>query len=166
MSVNRNLSQRLRQVLYSMKREYGGTIDIYKLNGSTTDVLTGNRVINKTVFHIQRAVVLPVKVRRLDLKNVAQIAANRAFVEGNTNDYGTRQFIVDRRDCPNLPTLTQDDWIVFEGGKYQIADVESFHHEGWLINAKELVGEIPEQIILRKADHLLVLTSTASAVVE
>lgn len=164
--VNRNLTMQSRRALYSLKRDYGARIDIYKLNSSTTDERTGTKSINKTVFPIQRGIVMPVKLDRVAQQSIAYISNNKEFVSGGTYDVGTRDFIVDRRDCPTLPTLTADDWIVFNSRKYQIKNVQTFEVDaGWIIAARELAGEVPEQIFIAKADNLLVFTSVATAIV-
>jgi len=49
---------------------------------------------------------------------------------------------------PKLPELTADDWIVYNRRKYQVKTVESFEVDaGWVVTARELVGEVPEQIV-------------------
>lgn len=165
--VNRSLTMQIRRALYSLKRDYGARIDIYKLGTSSTDVRTGIKTINKTVFHIRRAVVLPVKVDRSVQQSISLISSNKNFVSGGTYDVGTRDFIIDRRDCPTLPELTADDWVVYNRRKYQIKSVQSFEVDaGWLVTAKELVGEVPEQIHTAKAHQFLSLDQTATAVVE
>ncbi len=162
--MNRNLAQRSRETLYALKRDYGDRIDIYKLLSSSTDELTGAKVITKDYFPIRRAIVMPEKKDRTVQQSISLISANKEFVQGGTYDVGTRDFIVERRDCPNLPELGADDWIVYEGLKYQIKTVETFEpNAGWVINAKRLSGEVPEQCYLRKPDHLLDLTSVAEA---
>lgn len=153
---NRNLIQRVRQALYRLKREYGGTIDIYKLNSSDTDVRTGVKVIDKTVYRVERAIVMPARRDRTVARTVSQ-----EFNMGGSFDDRVRDFIIDRRDLPNLPDLTSDDWIVYRSGKYQIQEVVSYELDtGWIITAKELVGEVPEQIFLLSADLLLAFSTT------
>jgi len=157
----------VRRALYSLKRDYGARIDIYKLLGSTTDVQTGVKVITKVMFPIVRGIVMPVKLSREAVQGIALISSNKEFVSGGTYDKGTRDFIVDRRDCPSLPDLTADDWIVYAGEKYQIKTVESFEvSAGWVITATKINGEVPEQFLIAKADHLLVFESVATATVE
>lgn len=165
--MNRNLAQRSRETLYSLKRQYGDRIDIYKLLSSSTNELTGVKVINKDCYPIQRAVVMPERKDRTVQQSISLISANKEFVQGGTYDVGTRDFIVERRDSPNLPDLGADDWIVYAGFKYQIKTVELFEpNAGWVITAKRLSGEVPEQIYLRKPDPtLLNMTSVASATV-
>ena len=146
--VNYNLVQRVRASLYILKRQYGCTIDIYKLNSSSTDQRTGLKTIVTTTYHIVRAPVLPSKVERADQKNISVISANKEFAMGGSYDAGQREFIVDRRDCPRLPDLTADDWIVYNGQRWQIRSFEELEvRAGWNITARRLVGEIPNQVI-------------------
>jgi hypothetical protein len=77
------------------------------------------------------------------------------FVVGGTYDAGRRIFIVDRDDAPNLQ-LTNNSYVVYRSRKYEIETIQEFEFEaGWTITGRELVGEVPEQIHLLKADNLL-----------
>ncbi len=165
--VNRSLTLRIRQALYALKKEYGAGFDIYKLLTTETDVQTGQKTITKEKYRIRRGPVLPVKVNRTVQQSISLISSNKEFVTGGTYDAGTRDFLVDRRDCPDLPTLTADDWIVYNGGKYQIKNFEEFEVEaGWIITATKLIGEIPEQIFNANVHQCLTFVSDATAEVE
>ena len=164
--VNRSLNMQTRRALYSLKRDYGARFDIYKLNSSATDARTGEKTISKTPYPILRGPVMPVRMQRGSQQSISLISNNKEFVSGGTYDVGTRDFIVDRRDCPALPELTPDDWIVYNGKKYQIKTVEAFEVDaGWIITAKSLAGEVPEQIFIARANNLLVFSSVATATV-
>jgi len=154
--VNRNLNQRIRQALYQLKKDYGAPIDIYKLVASETDARTGEKVITKTVTHVRRAVVVPSRMDRIANQTISLISANKQFVTGGHYDVNQRDFIIDRRDVPALPELTADDWIVYNRRKYQVKTVESFEVDaGWVVTARELVGETPEFIHdLRAESHI------------
>lgn len=156
--INRNLNRRIRQALYSLKREYGAPIDIYKLLSTDTDVRTGQKTLLKSATHIRRAPVLPSKIVRTVNQSISLISSNKQLVTGGTYDLSKRDFLVDRLDAPNLPTLTADDWIVYDGRKWQIESVEDFEvHAGWIITGRELVGEIPEQIFNLRAENFLTI---------
>jgi hypothetical protein len=158
---NRQLNYLQRGSLYQLKRQYGGTIDIYKLVESDTDVRTGEKTVTKNVYHVERAIVLPARRSRVAEQSISQISSDKAFVMGGSYDMRSRNFIVDRRDVPSLPDLTADDWIVYRNTKFQIQLVESFEYDaGWVITARELVGEVPEQIIFARADNYLSLEQT------
>ena len=151
--VNRNLNQRIRQALYQLKKDYGMPIDIYKLVGSETDARTGERVVTKTVTHVRRAIVVPSKMDRIANQTISLISANKQFVTGGHYDASQRDFIIDRRDVPALPELTADDWIVYNRRKYQVKTVENFEVDaGWVVTARELVGETPEYIYDLRAE--------------
>ncbi len=154
--INRNLCLRIRQALYQMKKDYGAPIDVYKLVSSETDARTGEKIVTKSVTHVRRAVVTPSRTERVAQQTISVISANKAFVSGGHYDADQREFIIDRRDVPALPELTSDDWIVYNRRKYQIKNIESFEVDaGWVVAARELVGETPEQIFdLRAESHL------------
>jgi hypothetical protein len=144
-------------MLYSLKRQYGGSIDIYTLDSASTDPRTGVVTSNRNVIHIDRAPVLPAKMIKEVRRSISQISANKMFVVGGTYDAGRRIFIVDRRDAPNLQ-LTNNSYVVYRSRKYEIEVVQEFEFEsGWVLTGRELVGEVPEQIHLLQADNLLSL---------
>lgn len=150
------LNRQIQLTLYMLKRQYGGLVDIYKLESSSTDVRTGVKTIVKTVTTINRAVVLPCTIKRVATQGISLISANKQLVEGGTYDQGARDFIIDRRDCPDLPTLTQDDWLVYNDTKFQIKEVQEFEFgAGWVITTSEIVGERPEQIFVMTAEAFL-----------
>ncbi|CAL1125571.1 unnamed protein product [Cladocopium goreaui] len=161
---NTVVMQRLeKNTLYRMKRNYGATIDIYKLISTDTNVRTGKKTVVRDVTRIRRAPVLPGLQKRIVNQSISLISANKQMVMGGTYDMSRRRFIVDRRDAPELPELGTDDWVVYDHRKWQIESVEEFEvHAGWVITGRELVGEVPDEILQLSADHLLVLGSTAS----
>ena len=162
MSVNRNLNQRIRQSLYQLKKDYGAPIDIYVLVSSDTDVRTGMKRVAKKVTHVRRAIVVPSRIDRVAQQTISIISANKQFVTGGHYDVSQRDFIIDRRDIPALPELTADDWIVYNRRKYQVKTVEAFEVDaGWVITARELVGEVPEQIFTLRAESRLELDDSA-----
>jgi hypothetical protein len=158
---NRFLNQRMKHTLYSLKRQYGGCFDFYRRGSAgTTDHKTGVVTVDKTVVNITRGIVLPAKVAREAVQTLSIISANKAFVYGGTYDSNTRMFIVDRRDVPNLdlkafdPTL--DDWIVYNGRKYEIKDFQEFEFDSaWVFTGRAVLGDVPEQIFQVRADNLV-----------
>ena len=158
------LRRMMQRTLYSLKRQYGGSIDIYTIGSSTANPETGVVVIVKDVVHVKRAIVLPARMTRDVKKSISQISANKQFVVGGTYDAGRRIFIVDRRDTSDLD-LTNNSYLVYRNRKYEIESFQEFEFSaGWSIVGRELVGETPEQIYLLSADSLLSLTQEASDV--
>jgi hypothetical protein len=157
-----SLKRTIKKTLYMMLRQYGGTIDIYTLTSSTTNQETGVTTIVKDVVHVNRAVVLPAKILKEVRKSISQISANKMFVVGGTYDAGARIFIVDRDDAPDLE-LTSNSYLVYRNRKYEIESFQEYEFEsGWIIVGRELIGEVPEQIYLLRADSLLELQGDAN----
>ena len=155
------LKRMMRRTLYPLKRQYGGSIDIYTIGSSTTDQETGVVTMSRDVIHVNRAIVLPARITREVKKSISQISANKSFVVGGTYDAGRRIFIIDREDAPDLD-LTNNSFLVYRNRKYEFETVQEFEFEsGWTIVGRELVGEVPEQIYLLSADNLLTLTQEA-----
>lgn len=160
--ADRTLNRMIRQTLYSLKRQYGGTVSVYRLNDAQTDVRTGRKTIDKDVFVVRRAVILPVKVSRKVIQSISQISANKAFVYGASFDSGLRKFIIDARDLPEGFELTSDDWLVYNGRRYEIKAIWEFEFgAAWIVVGKELMGRIAEQVHLVAADSLLSLATGA-----
>lgn len=144
---NRSLNRFIRRTLYSLKRQYGSRIDVYQLNDADTDYQTGEKTVNKTVYIVRKCIVLPVKIAREVVQSITQISANKMFVYGGSYDAGTRLFIIDARDMPNNHEFANDDWLVYNGRRYDIKSIEEFEqHTAWSIIAKEVKGVRAEQV--------------------
>ena len=149
-----NLNQRMKALLYRLKRDYGGPIEIYKQGTPTFDAQTGARAVPASVVNVVAA-VLPAKIARETIRNVAVTGANREFAFGGAFDTSMRVFLVQSTDAPGL-TLTEDDWIVFNGVKYGIKQLDTFEFDmGWIITGKALVGERPARTISVRADDFI-----------
>ena len=144
-----------------LKRQYGGCIDIYRrLPGGSVDHKTGLVVVNKDVITVKRAIILPAKVIRTADLPINVISANKSFTFGGTYDRNTRLFLIDRKDVPQLELksfeLTNDDWIVYDGLKYEIKFFELVEFDAaWAITGQAVLGDVPEQIFERAADNLI-----------
>jgi len=161
--VNRNINRRLRHLLYQLKRLYGGSIDVYKLGSQSTDHDTGVRTVNKTVYNVKRAIILTAKVARESVQTLPIISANKAFAYGGTYDTSTRLFIVDRTDPTEvtLPDLSESDWVVYDGVKYEIKTIEMFEFDAaTVITGKAVFGDTPEKVLNLRADNLIRVTDS------
>lgn len=141
-SLNRGWNYKMKGTMYLLKRQLGGPIDIHILLSSETDPKTGEKVITRQVYHVRRAVILPNRVKRKADHSISQISENKKFVVGGFYDQGVRDFLVDRLDVPTLQNITTDDWVVYNGKKYQIEEAEYNEFDAaWDLKTKELVGE-------------------------
>lgn len=159
------LTRLTRQALYSLEQEFGGgPVHIYKLLGSSVNYQTGVPVVTKDVTTINRVIILPTTLKSDVNKNVSVISANKAFAYGGQYNAESRTFIIDRRKAGSL-SLTQDDWLVYDGKKYEITSFDAFDDDtAWVIVARQLQGVVPEQIFRLAADDLLTLSSTSRTV--
>lgn len=140
--VNANLNRRIRQLLYSLKRRYGGPVSVYKLEDSTTDYTTGIKIQYVSLFRIPRAIILPVKVVREIATSITVVGANKLAVYGGSYDAGTRQFVFDAQDLPNDFNFQKDDFILFNNRRYEIKSYEEFEfHTAWSVIGKETFAE-------------------------
>lgn len=147
-TTNRFLPQRIRKTVYKLKRLFGGPIDLYEQGTKTTNTRTG--VITWTgrgVVNIKRAIILPVKFSRQQEQSISMISADKAFVYGGTYDRGARWFYIDPADLTADYEIKMDQWIVYQGKKYEIKEIKFNEFDGlWEVMAAEMVGVIPEQI--------------------
>jgi hypothetical protein len=159
---NRSLNRFIRRTLYSLKRQYGSRVDVYQLNDAETDYETGAKTVSKTVNIVRKCIVLPVKIAREVVQTISQISANKMFVLGGTYDAGTRMFILDTRDMPDDHEFTMDDWIIYNGRRYDLKSVEEFEqHSAWTIIGKEVKGVRPEQVFFAHITDKLTLAQDA-----
>jgi hypothetical protein len=144
--ADRILNRQIQQALYSLKRQYGGTVDIFSLVGSHVDPITGAAKVSRNATRVDRAIVLPVKVAREAQRSISAISANKGMVMGGYYDSGTRMFIIDRRDVPGLQ-LHKDDWLAYGNRQYSIDSIQEFEFDAaWVVIGKALIGENPGRV--------------------
>jgi len=147
------------RTLYSLKRQYGGPVDVYKLLSAGTDYKTGVKTSSKSVVSIRRCIVLPVKIQREAIRSIAHLSANKMFSMGGTFDAGVRIFVIDRRDVPKDFEIAQDDWLVYDARRYEIKDLQELEQRtAWIITGKEVKGCRPEQVISKQVESFMDLS--------
>jgi len=145
------LSRQMQVALYALKRQYGGPIAIYQLLSSEVDSRTGVAVVKTQVTRVRRAAVLPAMLTRDVVRNISVISADKKLVQGGSYDASKRVFVIDRRDTRSL-TLSQDDWLVWDGHKYQFERMQELEFQtGWIITGKVLLGETDLEIGLQQS---------------
>jgi hypothetical protein len=162
--VNRNISRRINQSLYSLKRLWGGSFSIYSVGDATVNHLDGTQQEPATVVHIRRGIILPGKHIRDVKQTISMISANKSFVFGGSYDRTARTFIVDRGDAPTL-NLTESDYIIYDGKRYEVKEFQEYEFDSaWIIAGQAIEGEVPRQIRLLSADNLIRLSQSANEV--
>lgn len=164
---NYNLIRFIRRNIRQMKKEYGGEITVYSLGTATTNYDTGVRSKTHTSVYIKRAVVLPVKLSRDVIQTISIISANKKLLQGGSIDQGVRQFIIDRGDVPAAFDIHNDDWIVYDGHRYDVKTVDEYEYKtAWLLTAKMVEGNPDyEDKYARVNDYTLQMTQSATAVI-
>jgi hypothetical protein len=138
--TNYNLNRRIRQSLYVLKRAFGSTVVLYKLLTASTSYTSGAKTVTSTSVTIPRCIVLPVRLQREVIQTVAQISANKTFAYGGSFDSGTREFVIDARDLAVGYTIELDDWIIYDGQRYELKTIELLEqHTGWHVTGKQVV---------------------------
>jgi hypothetical protein len=162
--IKRNLSMRIRQTIYKLKRLYGGTIFVYKQGNKTTDTKTGEITWSgRQVSTVARAIILPVKMTREQVQTISMISADKAFVYGGTYDRGARWFYIDPRDLPAGYEIKLDDWIVYNGKKYEMKQAKDNEFDSlWEVLGVEMIGVKPEQIFNLSGYNIADFKNTAS----
>jgi len=159
--TNRSMNRFIRRVLYSLKRQYGGRVDIYKLSDTETDYESGVKSYVRTMVTIRKCPVLPAKIQREAVQTISIISANKAFVYGGSYDAGTRTFIVDARDLPDDYEIVKDDWFIYNSRRYELKSILEFEqHTGWIVVGREVKGVRPEQILHLKVENWLDMNQT------
>ena len=164
---NYNLIRFIRRNIRTLKREYGNPITVYQQGVVSTDYDTGVKTEAHTSAYISRAVVLPVRLRRDVIQTISMISVNKKVVQGGSHDAGIRNFIIDRADVPSVYTLKEDDWIVYDGARYDIKQVDEYEYKtAWLVWAKRVEGApVYEDHHVKTNAYLLTLNQAASAVI-
>lgn len=135
------LNRQMQMALYALKRQYGAPVVIYRLLTSKVNLETGEAGVNTFATRVKRAIVLPARLTREVVRNISLISADKLIVQGGGYDTAKKVFIIDRRDARSL-VLSQDDWLVYGGRKYQFEKIEEMEFDsGWIITGKVLLGE-------------------------
>lgn len=160
--TNRNVPQRHKAIIYKLKREYGGSVTVYRQLSSGVDITTGERTTTRQTWDIDRVIILPVKITANAIRSISEISANKKFVYGGYFIQGLRSFFIDPRDLPNGFQFHEDDWFVYQGRKYEISEINDWEFDSvWHILVSEIVGIVPEQIHQLTGYNILDVSSEA-----
>jgi len=141
-------SNRFEHIWSLLQTEYGSDEDvsIYKRTSSGVDLKTGipNQTLDVTTFC--DVIVLPANVFAKFVQNVPKTAPDRPFIYGGTWPTSSRAFLIDPDDGADL-NLTEEDWIVYRGRKYEILKFTEFEvDEAWIIFADAVHGDVGCQV--------------------
>lgn len=161
------LKRQMQVTLYSLKRQYGGPVVVYTLLESEVDMLTGDCEVETRATRINRAIVLPGAMSRETMKDITTGQSIKQLIQGGGYDTTKRTFVIDKREARNL-VLRMEDYLVYEGCKYQFEKVEPLDFDaGWIISGKVLNGESDLEVGIEQVvdcDDEVNPTDTTSAV--
>lgn len=161
--TNYALKKWIRQTVYQLKKEYGGSITIYELVSAATDLETGTKTATYNSYPIARAVVLPIHAVRSVIQTISLISANKKLVQGGSFDSGDRVFLIDRGDVPSTFSLEKDDWIEYDGKRYDVKYIDEYEPgSSWLVLGKMIEGVVPELHLRAYPRNTFTLTTSAA----
>jgi len=164
---NYNLKRFQARNIATLKKEYGGDVTVYQLTpgSATTNRDSGAKSATYTSFEVQRAVVMPVHAMRHVIQTISIISANKKLVQGGSFDAGDRVFLIDRNDLPTSYEMKKNDWIEYEGDRYDIKYFDEYEPlTSWLVLGKVITGVTPELHKRTSSRDLLGITDTVSVV--
>lgn len=112
----------IRNTLYSLKKEWGCTIQYYHIVSNERDIRTGVRSEEYQVLTIKRAILLPSNLIR-------QVAAltGQPFNYGGAYNNAERFLIIDTKDLKiDSENMSPTDYVTINSDKYSIKKVENF----------------------------------------
>jgi hypothetical protein len=137
----------IRDTLYQMKKDYGVPVKYGRLVKNELNLDTGINTVTKEVYLIRKAVLLPTKLMRKFVQDIAYLAANKNFTYGALFDEKLSLLIIDSRDLPRGLQLNMDDFLFMGHQRFMIKQAEILEHNcGWLITAQTHEGAHPFEI--------------------
>lgn len=150
----------IKKTIYSLKRQYGCFMNLYRKIEVNLNLQTGEKSIVKNIIPIKRAILLPAILSRKFVRDLK----GHDFGYGGFYDIETRTVIVDTTDLPKDFDFNIDiDSIVFNKKLYELKSAELFEHGyAFLLTLKETVGALPYELIDVKAESNLNLNQVVN----
>jgi len=146
----------IKVLLYKLKRDYGEPLEVYRLNSSVANLQTGKKTVSKTRYAIPRAIVMTSDLERLAVFSHTFLIADKQFAYGAFFDADAKNFIIDYRDLPQGFTFDLNDWVVWDGQRYEIKKVmEAEHGMAVMLLCRSVKGQPPAQVFELSVFHTL-----------
>lgn len=153
----------VKRILYQLKRKYGLPLDIYHIISVTSDTKSGTKTVNKTKYHIRRAILLPTILRRkmaveLGLKPTGYGPSPPGY------DIKERLIIIDNDDLPDVD-LNAEDYLVIDHERHDIKSIEELENKRASVFTTRVVeGGEANEIFIANATNTLVFAQSAGTV--
>jgi hypothetical protein len=136
--------------LYRLRRQWGVPADLYRLEVGAADLDTGLTTDIKTKYAIPQFITWLVTETEKATYALAYARANSNFTYGAIFEVGDRTGIIDGVYLPDGFDLQQNDYVVYDGERY---DIRSFGKldggAGYVMHLRNVPGTFPGQIIER-----------------
>lgn len=134
----------IKDMLYELKKDYGERVDYCLLIKNEINLETGINTVTKKVYPITRAILLPTKLQRKFIQDIAYLAANKNFTYGALFDENTSVYIIDRRDLPKNVDIDLNNFFINKHKRFVIKSVDILEHDcGWVVTVQNHEGANP-----------------------
>jgi hypothetical protein len=161
-----NLLRQITQIIYRLKRNYGGRVVIVQVGVTTNDLKTGVASQETKMIEVRRAAILPAKQQRDFDYDLSFIAANKNFTYGGFFDKIDVVIIVDNHDLKdqtNTPAkLSNNDRVLYLGHEYEIVSIDETQDFKSQLIALKRTESAANADLIRSTIHL---NHTVSAVI-
>lgn len=129
-----------RRLIYALQKDYGFKVDLYR-PVETVNNRTGKKITVRTKFKIKRAIVFPSdSYRDYRYASLLKLLAPQNF--DGLNDVSSRRIMIAKDKLPKLFQIDLLDYIVFNGSRYGIKNIEEMELiDYWQLIVKKVVGE-------------------------
>jgi hypothetical protein len=168
-STRRKMSENslsfIKNVIYDLKRDYGGPVDIYQNIVGQTNYKTGEQSITKNHWVVRRAIRLPRNIHRDSLFSAT---GNTLFAYGNVVELADRNIIIDWKDLPVGFNFKEENWyVIIDNMHYDLVKVMEFDNKAAIfVILKQLIGAPREAIVEIGVQTNVTSTQTTDEAVE
>lgn len=157
----------IKNVLYSLKRDYGLPVNIVWRTSSTANLRTGKKDVIQDSIQVNRGIVLPSTINQDFAYDLSFIASNKNFTYGGLFDEQHRRVIIDRADLPPDFEIKRGYYLVFNQKRYEVEQINEFENgAGYMVLAKQVTNITLDNYIKRYMFSLLSLDQTVEVTVD
>ncbi len=137
----------IREVIYSLKRDYGVRGTFIKIIREETNSVSGQRSVEQKIVDINKIVVLPENLARKFWYDVGFLKANTNFTYGGEVSVVTKNILIENKDL-NALTITDRDFFVLDFIRWHIEKVTELEFNlGYIVTLKTAPDSSPYNII-------------------
>lgn len=154
------------RMIYDLKQRYPREI-VFHRDTEVIDALLLKKATTKVTRRIPKAIVLPENSKRQFIARLATLVANREFSYGMWFDQGTRTFIVDADDLGPFAPIQKNDYIVFDGRRWDIQECWQIENSGaWSLIGRQVAGVKVSAHIEKSFQAFVVVSDSAGITIQ